>query len=274
MAVVEVQGIGDALSPEQRNGLSLLTSLPLEQFNQLKQIMELDGPGVLGPPTLSHFLDLCRKLSLDLSAGGVAAFQAAHGLGHAGVLQGVIGPQTAGAYFEAIMTALAPGPARGNLRPINAAGLALIQAFEGLERKIPGVPDRVAAYLDPVGVPTIGYGHTRGVALGQVITFQRAEEFLREDLAGSEAAVSALVKVALTENQFAALVSFTFNLGAPTLKRSTLLRRLKRSTLLRRLNQGDYSGAADQFSRFTLAHGRRLPGLVRRRAAERALFLA
>jgi GH24 family phage-related lysozyme (muramidase) len=130
--------------------------------------------------------------------------------------------------------------------------------------RIPGEPNHVAAYLNPAGGPTVGYCHTRGVALGQVITVEQAEAFLREDLTGSEAAVRTLVKGPLTENQFTALVSFTFNLGAAI---------LKRSTLFARLNQGNFAGVLEQFSRFVFARGRCLPGLVRRRAAECALFL-
>jgi lysozyme len=122
----------------------------------------------------------------------------------------------------------------------------------------------VAAYLNPTGVPTVSYGHTHGVALGQVITVEQAEAFLREDLAGSEAAVRTLVKGPLTENQFAALFSFTFNLEAAT---------LKRSTQLAWLNQGDFTGAVEQFPRFVFARGRCLPGLIRRQAAECTLFL-
>lgn len=137
---------------------------------------------------------------------------------------------------------------------ISEAGLALIRQSEGL---------RLRAYLCPAGIPTIGYGSTAGVKLGQTITAERAEELLREDVRQFEAAVSRLVKVPLTQGQFDALVSFAFNLGA---------RSLEQSTLLRLLNVGDYSGAAAQFDRWVYASGKRLSGLVKRRAAERALF--
>ena len=137
---------------------------------------------------------------------------------------------------------------------ISEKGLALIRQFEGL---------RLLAYKCAAGVPSIGYGHTRTAKMGQSITHERAEELLREDVARFEAAVSRLVKVPLTQGQHDALVSFAFNLGAKA---------LEKSTLLRLLNAGDYSGTAAQFDRWVYASGKKLSGLVKRRAAERALF--
>lgn len=133
-------------------------------------------------------------------------------------------------------------------------GLDLIKSFEGL---------RLSAYKDVVGVVTIGYGTTSGVKMGDTITKERAEELLRDDVKRFEDQVLRLVKVPLTQGQFDALVSFTYNLGAAN---------LGNSTLLRLLNAGDYKGAAAQFDRWTKAGGKELPGLVKRRAAERALF--
>lgn len=139
---------------------------------------------------------------------------------------------------------------------ISKAGLDLIKQFEGLY---------LNAYRCPAGVPTIGYGHTAGVAMGQTITQQQADDYLRRDVRQFERAVSRLARVPLTQGQFDALVSFAFNLGEGA---------LAQSTLLRLLNAGDYAGAAAQFDRWNKAGGRVLPGLVRRRAAERALFEA
>ncbi len=133
-------------------------------------------------------------------------------------------------------------------------GLALIRQAEGL---------RLRAYKCPAGVWTIGFGTTAGVKEGQVITKERAEELLRDDVKRFEDQVLRLVKVQLTQGQLDALVSFTYNLGAAN---------LGNSTLLRLLNAGDYKGAAAQFDRWTKAGGKELPGLVKRRAAERALF--
>jgi lysozyme len=130
----------------------------------------------------------------------------------------------------------------------NQAGLQLIESFEGL---------RLSSYQDSVGVWTIGYGHTQGVQPGQTITQQQAQAFLQQDLGVAEAAVNKL-GLTLTDNQFAALVSFTFNLGAGNLNKL--------------LSQG-LAAAPDRILLFDHAGGKVLPGLTRRRQAERALFL-
>jgi GH24 family phage-related lysozyme (muramidase) len=120
------------------------------------------------------------------------------------------------------------------------------------------------AYLCPAGVPTIGWGHTRGVKLGDTCSVQQADIWLSQDLEEAAAAVAMLVRVPLTQGQFDALVDFVFNLGQ---------RRLGESTLLILLNKGNYTAAADQFSRWVYAGTQKLPGLVKRRAAEADLFL-
>ena len=149
------------------------------------------------------------------------------------------------------------------VRQINQAGLDLIKEFEGLAKKIDR--DRVAAYLDSVGVPTIGYGHTKNVHMGMTISYQEAEELLKQDLEPAESAVSSWVKVDLNDNQFAALVSLVFNVGKAT---------FSHSRLLRDLNDKNYNAAAEQFLRFNHAGDKVLPGLTKRRRAERQLFLS
>ncbi|EOK5841644.1 lysozyme [Escherichia coli] len=139
-------------------------------------------------------------------------------------------------------------------------GIALIKKFEGC---------KLTAYQDSVGVWTIGYGWTQPVdgkpiRAGMTIKQEAAERLLKTGLVSYESDVSRLVKVGLTQGQFDALVSFTYNLGA---------RSLSTSTLLRKLNSGDYAGAADEFLRWNKAGGKVLNGLTRRREAERALFL-
>lgn len=134
------------------------------------------------------------------------------------------------------------------------AGIDLIKEYEGC---------RLETYRDSVGVKTIGYGHTDKVALGQKITQEEAEQFLREDLAKFERCVLSVIRVDIAQRQFDALVSFAFNLGCGA---------LRRSTLARKLNRGDYDGAAREFGRWVKAGGRTLNGLVRRRAAEADLF--
>ena len=139
---------------------------------------------------------------------------------------------------------------------ISQAGLSLIETFEGL---------RLRAYPDPgTGSEpwTIGYGHTIGVHPGQVITKAQALEFLNEDIQQAINEVSRVTQINLTQNQFDALVSFEYNTGA-----------LEGSTLLRCVNADDLQGAAKQFGRWIHAGGQVMPGLVTRRAAERALFL-
>ncbi len=138
----------------------------------------------------------------------------------------------------------------------SAAGRALIKQFEG---------EKLTAYICPAGMLTIGVGHTgKDVKLGMTITPEESDKLLQSDLQSSESAVNRMVRVALTQNQFDALVSFVFNVG-PGAFRS--------STLLRLLNAGDYFGAADEFPRWNKGGGKVLPGLTKRRAAERAMFL-
>lgn len=137
------------------------------------------------------------------------------------------------------------------------AGVALIEEFEGCV---------LTAYPDPAsgGEPwTIGYGHTHGVVPGMTITRQEAADLLREDLQWSEAAVNHQVTVPLEQHQFDALVSFTFNLGQGA---------LGGSTLLKLLNAGRIAEVGPQFNRWVNGPNGPMPGLVRRRAAERAMF--
>lgn len=133
-------------------------------------------------------------------------------------------------------------------------GLALIRHFEGC---------RLEAYLCPAGVWTIGYGHTRGVQAGDVIDQEAAEAYLIEDLEEFEGHVTRLVSTELKQHQFDALVSWTFNLGPGN---------LKESTLLNRINYGPLSDVPFQMQRWTRAGGKVLEGLVKRRAAEAALW--
>ena len=133
-------------------------------------------------------------------------------------------------------------------------GINLIKQFEGCS---------LTAYKCPAGAWTIGYGHTGGVTQGQKITQAQAEAYLITDLGAYEKYVNQYVKVRINQNQFDALVSFTYNCGPGA---------LKTSTLLRKLNAGDYKGAAAEFPRWNKGGGKVLNGLIRRRAAEKALF--
>lgn len=120
-------------------------------------------------------------------------------------------------------------------------------------------------YLDPVGIPTVCAGHTATVTRADVgKDFGRlCDQLLERDSRDAQAAVQALVTAPLTQAQYDALVSFTFNVGRGN---------LAGSTLLRKFNAGDCWGAASEFTRWVNARGKRLPGLVKRRVAERDQF--
>ena len=135
-------------------------------------------------------------------------------------------------------------------------GIDLIKRHEGLELK---------AYLDAAGVWTIGYGHTGGVKSGDVISDRQAEELLQADLATAERAVS-VQRLRLNQNQFDALVSFVYNVGAGNFNRSTLLR-------YARVNVND-TRIRQEFSRWIYAGKKILPGLVKRRREEAALYFS
>jgi lysozyme len=143
---------------------------------------------------------------------------------------------------------------------IGAVGLSTIMAAEGIRTK---------TYLDPVGIPTICYGHTGpDVKLGITLTVEQCKSILLKDIAFHRKGVEQCIKAPLTPNQRDAVVSFAFNVGVP---------KFCRSTMAKRLNAKDYIGAADEFPKWQYAKvsGRAvvLRGLVKRRSAERALFL-
>lgn len=144
-------------------------------------------------------------------------------------------------------------------------GINLVHEFEGCLKPIGG--GRFRAYLDPVGIPTIGWGHTnhhgRSFKMGDVWTQNECDMEFSSDMIKFEADVKNLVQVDLEQYQFDALVSFAYNCGGGA---------LGKSTLLRRVNASDFEGAANEFAKWNKAGGRVLPGLTRRRAAEAALF--
>ena len=170
------------------------------------------------------------------------------------------GADDGGAKVSAPATSGGAQPAAGKGGPasgfsISQNGVQMIEGFEGYS---------ATAYPDPGtgGAPwTIGYGHTKRVQPGQTITRAQAEQFLREDLAWAQDAVRRNVHVPITQNQFDALVSLTYNLGANGYP-----------GLLAKLNAGDYKGAQAMFGEYVHAGGRVLQGLVNRRAKEAALF--
>ncbi len=166
------------------------------------------------------------------------------------------------------------------MHDINQKAIDLIKSYEGIPDGDPATVN-IDPYLDPVNIWTIGWGHAiryggrflKGEAdraqmhalYPEGITLAQAEALLHADLIDTGRDVSTMLAVEVSDNEFGALTSFAFNLGTGN---------LRSSTLLKKLNAGDRAGAADQFTRWVYADGRMLPGLVKRRAAERALFLA
>jgi lysozyme len=130
----------------------------------------------------------------------------------------------------------------------------IIADFEGCKLK---------AYLCPANVPTIGYGRTSNVKMGDTCTQEQADAWLQEELDHFGSGVVEMIKVEVNQNQFDALVSFAYNVG---------LGALKGSTLLRLLNEGKHGECGEQFLRWNKAGGTVLAGLTRRRQAEKAMF--
>ena len=144
---------------------------------------------------------------------------------------------------------------------VSNQGVDLICDFEG---------KRLAAYDDGVGVWTIGFGTTiypNGIKVkkGDTCTLDQAKSYMAHDLKKFEQAVNGAVNIALNQNQFDALVSLAYNIGTGA---------FNKSTLVKKLNAGDIRGAADQFDVWINAGGKRMQGLVNRRAKEKALFLS
>ena len=138
---------------------------------------------------------------------------------------------------------------------ISDEGIELIKAFEGC---------KLFAYRDSVGVATIGYGHTRGVKMGQAITQQQAEQYLREDLLPCEKILNAC-GVNFRQEQFDALCSWVFNLGITNFRNSTMLKYIMASK--------EDTDITAKLVRWHNAGGVPMKGLKRRRIAEANLFL-
>jgi lysozyme len=141
------------------------------------------------------------------------------------------------------------------MRHITPQGLSFIQHFEGFSPVV---------YHDAAGLPTIGYGHLLkpGEAFAEISEAQ-ARQLLAQDVQVAERAVLRLIQVPLHDGQFDALVSFTFNLGAGA---------LQRSTLRRKINRNEHTEVPSELLKWVWAGGRRLPGLVRRRKAEGEMY--
>ena len=137
----------------------------------------------------------------------------------------------------------------------NDKGISIVKSFEGC---------KLTAYLCPAKVWTIGYGTTSNVKQGMTITPDQANKLLAQDIAKFEASVDNLVTSNISENQFSALVSFAYNLGAGNLKSSTLLKKVN-------ANPNDVTIKAE-FVKWNKAGGKILDGLIRRRKVESELY--
>lgn len=144
------------------------------------------------------------------------------------------------------------------MRHITDRGLDLIKRFEGFSPTI---------YICPAGYPTVGYGHLvrpeERERFRDGVTDVWAGELLKQDVMTAEASVVRLITTSLTDGQFDALVSFTFNLGAGA---------LQRSALRRAVNRGADGEVPEQFARWVWADGKKLLGLAQRRRAEAARY--
>lgn len=140
-------------------------------------------------------------------------------------------------------------------RPIPAEAIDLVCEFEGFSPK---------PYRCPANVLTIGFGRTEGVKEGDTTTKEAERSYVLSHLSDLDRRFEKIITTSLTDNERSALLSFVYNIG---------LGAFMKSTLLRKLNRGDKAGAADQLLVWTRGGGKVLPGLVRRREAERALFL-
>lgn len=199
------------------------------QVKELQRLLSVRDDGVFGIKTLKAVKD----------------FQTKNGL----VSDGVVGSKT----WE-FLTKNTPKHSLSN------NGMSLLEQFEGL---------RLEAYLDSASIYTIGYGTIKypdgsKVKKGDKITKAQAKEHKLHDLKDFESTVNTSVTVPLTQNQYDALVSLSYNIGSGA---------FKNSTLLKKLNSGDYKGAAEQFLAWNKAGGKKVQGLVNRREAERNLFL-
>ena len=200
------------------------------QVKELQRLLSLKEDSVFGINTLKAVKDFQSKNRL--------------------VSDGIVGSKT----FESLATN------KKQSNNLSDNGMKLLEQFEGL---------RLEAYLDSAGIYTIGFGTIKypngnKVKLGDKITKTQAKEYKLYDLKEFESTVNTSVKVPLTQNQYDALVSLSYNIGSGA---------FKNSTLLKKLNASDYKGAAEQFLAWNKVNSKRVQGLVNRREAERNLFL-
>lgn len=211
--------------------MSLKVGSTGNKVKDLQKLLSLTADGVFGIDTLK----------------AVKAFQSKNGL----ISDGIVGSKT----WDVLLNKNMPK------QSLSSNGMKLLEQFEGL---------RLEAYLDSAGIATIGFGSIRypngnKVKLGDKTTKSQAKQYKLHDLKEFESTVNTSVKVPLTQNQYDALVSLSYNIGSSA---------FKNSTLLKKLNSGDYKEAAEQFLVWNKVNSKKIQGLVKRREAEHNLFLS
>lgn len=206
------------------------------KVKELQRSLSLKDDGVFGIDTLK----------------AVKNFQSKNGL----VSDGIVGSKT----WDVLLNTPKIDTQDKQKYSLSDNGMKLLEQFEGL---------RLEAYLDSARIATIGWGSIKypngnKVKLGDKITKAQAKEYKLHDLKEFENTVNTSVKVPLTQNQYDALVSLSYNIGSSA---------FKNSTLLKKLNSGDYKGAAEQFLVWNKVNSKKVQGLVNRREAERNLFI-
>lgn len=207
------------------------------KVKDLQKLLSLTADGVFGIDTLK----------------AVKAFQSKNGL----ISDGVVGSKT----WDVLLNKNTPKIDTQDKQKYSLSdnGMKLLEQFEGL---------RLEAYLDSAGIATIGWGSIKypngnKVKLGDKTTKAQAKEYKLHDLKEFESTVNTSVTVPLSQNQYDALVSLSYNIGSGA---------FKNSTLLKKLNSGDYKGAAEQFLAWINSNGKRVQGLENRRKSEMKLF--
>ena len=206
------------------------------QVKELQELLSLTTDGVFGIDTLK----------------AVKNFQSKNGL----ISDGVVGSKT----WDVLLNTPKIRIQDKQKYSLSDNGMKLLEQLEGL---------RLEAYLDSASIYTIGYGTIKypdgsKVKKGDKITKAQAKEYKLHDLKEFESTVNTSVKVPLTQNQYDALVSLSYNIGSSA---------FKNSTLLKKLNSGDYKGTSEQLLLWNKAGGKKVQGLVNRREAERNLFI-
>lgn len=208
----------------------------VNKVKELQKLLSLTTDGVFGIDTLK----------------AVKNFQSKNGL----ISDGVVGSKT----WDVLLNTPKIDTQEKQKYSLSDNGMKLLEQLEGL---------RLEAYLDSASIATIGFGsikypNGKKVKLGDKITKDQAKEYKLHDLKEFESTVNTSVKVPLTQNQYDALVSLSYNIGSGA---------FKNSTLLKKLNSGDYKGAAEQFLVWNKVNSKKVQGLVNRREAERNLFI-